>query len=114
MLNRIEYLRRLRRPGSEALCRAGIYELLVKIAENSSEEALPVRANAVIRTALAYMEANLWDSELDIACLAEVAGISTVYFRKLFTTAYHVPPMRYIRSLRIDKLVNYFRETIHR
>ena len=32
--------------------------------------------------------------------------MSTVYFRKLFTEAYGMPPMRYVRQKRIEKAQN--------
>lgn len=35
--------------------------------------------------------------------LAEIAGISTVYFRKLFKNAYGVSPMSYIQSIKIKR-----------
>ena len=35
--------------------------------------------------------------------MAKAAGISTVYFRKLFTAAYGISPAAYVQNLRINK-----------
>ena len=35
--------------------------------------------------------------------LAELCGVSTVYFRKLFDSVYGVPPIRWLNTLRMER-----------
>jgi len=51
--------------------------------------------------AIEYIEDHISDPELTNAALAEQAGISEVYFRKLFQMQYHVSPRQYILSVRL-------------
>jgi AraC-like DNA-binding protein len=48
-----------------------------------------------------YIDANFKDTSLSVELLAEKAGMSNVYFRKLFKTQYHLSPSQYIISMRL-------------
>ena len=48
-----------------------------------------------------YIDANFKDTSLSIDFLAEKAGVSNVYFRRLFKTQYHLSPSQYIISVRL-------------
>ena len=50
-----------------------------------------------------FIEMNFKNKELSVAMLAEKAGMSDVYFRKLFTQIYGTSPMAYVHNLRIKK-----------
>ena len=49
------------------------------------------------------MHKNYSDVSISNDSLAALCGVSTVYFRKLFTAAYGIPPMRYLKNVRINK-----------
>lgn len=49
------------------------------------------------------MERHFTDPMITNELIAEASNVSTVYFRKIFTEAYGVPPMRYVRQRRIEK-----------
>ena len=55
-----------------------------------------------LSTAIAYMEEHLADSALGIGRLADYAGVSEVYFRKLFLQYYGIQPVKYLRKRRIE------------
>ena len=59
--------------------------------------------DSIIRGAVAYLEANIADSELCNEVLAKQANISEVYFRQLFLKQYGVTPRQYIINARIVK-----------
>ena len=49
------------------------------------------------------IERDFADPELNSLRLAESAGVSEVYLRKLFCRYYGVPPMRYLQQFRLNK-----------
>ena len=67
-------------------------------------------ADNKIVSAKEYIDANFADITLSVTALAEQAGMSDVYFRKLFKKNYHMSPSQYIRIARIKaakKLLHY-------
>lgn len=60
------------------------------------------RTRHIIDKSVRYMNENFGDPSLDIASLAAVSNISPTYFRQLFAAEFGMPPMKYIRKLRID------------
>ena len=52
---------------------------------------------------LDYLEKHYQDSALNVQTLAEVSGVSEIYFRKLFTEIYSMPPKKYISLIRMSK-----------
>ena len=57
----------------------------------------------MIAPAIKYLEENYANTELSSDDIARVAGVSSVYFRKLFATLFGQPPMRYLQSVRMEK-----------
>ena len=41
--------------------------------------------------------------DISIEKLADISGISSVYFRKIFSEIYGMPPMQYVGRIRIEK-----------
>lgn len=54
-----------------------------------------------LKPAFAYLEEHIFDPELTVGSLNERAGISEVYFRKLFQSVYRISPAKYIINSRI-------------
>ena len=77
-----------------------MYELLARLAENKSSDSNGMR---VIRRGVEYLESNFDDPELNMTKVAQHAAVSAVYFRKCFTEAYGIPPLRYVQQLRMNK-----------
>lgn len=73
------------------------------LSEGDSENSyLPTQKLEKIKPAVEYITAH-YQQEITNEQLAEMCGISTVYFRKLFAAAYGVSPMRYLGRLRIHR-----------
>lgn len=60
-------------------------------------------SDSIIGGAVAYLEANISDSDLTNERLAAKANISEVYFRQLFFKRYGITPRQYIINARIAK-----------
>lgn len=67
-----------------------------------SHSYFPTQKLERISPAVAHMTAH-YNEQISNEQLAEMCGVSTVYFRKLFTAAYGISPIRYLGRLRIQK-----------
>ena len=61
------------------------------------------QAGPVPEAAIRWMEQHLFDPALQMGQLAEKAGVSEVYFRRLFRQAYGVAPKQYILEIRLRR-----------
>lgn len=103
LMNKIEYAHTFRKTGYVSYCMSGLYKLFFyMVAQNDHAYQVSLHRKR-IKAGLDYMEANLCDSMLSSRKLAEMCGISDVYFRKLFTQIYGMPPKRYINLMRMTK-----------
>ena len=67
------------------------------------ENYMPSNRYDIIRPAAEYIRKNYGESGITNDFLAELCGISTVYFRKVFTKYYGVPPAQYLNMQRMEK-----------
>lgn len=72
--------------------------LMLRTTHTYTSSAQAQRIAPSVRYLCAHYAENLTNDQL-----SDVSGISTVYFRKLFTEVYGMSPMRYLHRLRIDK-----------
>lgn len=85
------------------------YKLLSMISDEAREERyLPLRKLELIRPALDYVEANIFNTEFRIGALHKLAGLSDVYFRELFSSHTGMTPQDYVTAKRME----YAREMI--
>ena len=97
------------KPSCQFQCMSIIYEILSAFEPRTEENPrLALRYN-IIQPSMEYLEQNYTDRNLSNRRLAEISGVSAVYFRKLFTESFGVSPMRYIRALRIETAKNLLR-----
>lgn len=83
--------------GSRARCMSIVYEMLGRIADEH------ITGNRVILAATRCIEARYTDAALTNAAIAETAGVSEVYLRRLFKAAFHTTPKQYVLELRLRK-----------
>lgn len=91
-----------KKPAYKLTCLSAIYQLQALLIK-SLDCYHPSKKADIIKPSIEYLEENYFKEELSNEALAGLSGISTVYFRKLFTEIYGVSPTRYIRNLRIEK-----------
>ena len=64
---------------------------------------LPHRAITIKERIIVYISENYFDGNITNTSLAELCGISTVYFRKTFKSVYGISPIKYLHDFRIKK-----------
>lgn len=82
-------------------CLSMMYELLAAIRHETGEadrRAVPKR----IRDAVDDINKNYNDPELCVSSLAKKAGVSEVYFRREFKACTGLPPVKYIKKIRLE------------
>ncbi|MBR2044491.1 MAG: helix-turn-helix transcriptional regulator [Clostridia bacterium] len=84
--------------GREVHAFAQLYDILSHIISDLED-----KGNAVLAPAIKYLEDNFCDPDLNNSQLADCCHISEVYFRRIFTAAYGIPPHKYISELRIQR-----------
>lgn len=67
----------------------------------SSNTYLSKRNREMLAPAIEYMKAHIRDPAFSVSELVARSGVSDTYFRKLFTSFYHMTPQRYIINERI-------------
>lgn len=83
---------------NHAECMSLLYRLLTRLSDNDTHAVPPL-----LGPAIRYMEQHFDDPLLSNEVLAHAAGISEVYFRRLFKESYGVSPGRYLQRVRIEK-----------
>lgn len=98
----LEYKRMLKTPAIELESIRDTYSILLRLIQQEPQKYLPGEKHARIAPALDHI-AKHFNTSLRNDDLAALTGLSTVYFRKLFTEAVGQPPIEYIQSIRIRK-----------
>ena len=98
---RAEQLWRQRPTNYEFMCMSILYEIVSNI--RICVKAQPRRSAALLKPAMKYLNANLFDAELSLEEACRAAHISRTYFNKLFCQVYEQTPTAYINRLRIER-----------
>ncbi len=78
-----------------------LYGLLLQLAKTA--DYVPKEKKDRLQPAVQYILENYHDPAVTNDLLAALCGMSTVYFRKSFETAYGLPPIRYLNNYRMQK-----------
>ena len=101
--DRIEWLLDMKTPQWHAECLHLLYGILVFLLKAERADYVPREKAALVQPALRYLSVNYSRPDITNDFLASLCGISTIYFRKIFTSLYGMPPIRYLHDLRIKK-----------
>ena len=85
---------------------SSFYELLHTIYVLSNVDYNVEKKESALRPAVSYIQEHYGEIGITNEALAEISGMSTVYFRKLFTKRYGLSPMKYISNIRIENAKN--------
>ncbi len=99
---RLEQGNRMQPPYFQMTAMAGLYKMfsyLVKTEEKQYHLSSKYRR---IAPSVDYIH-RYYDRDLSNDLIAAESGVSTVYFRKIFTEHYGISPIKYLHKLRIDK-----------
>jgi len=104
----LEFARNRKTPTTEMESIRDLYSILLQAARAS--EYLPTKKQERVAPAVEYISQN-YTKPITNRELAALTGLSTVYFRKLFTEVMGTSPMVYARRLRIEKASELLRTT---
>ena len=99
--SRMERLWTFRKASYKLKCMSLLYSFFAE--HNQVRHYMPSDKYELIKPGIHYLEERYTDSQLRDVDMAKAAGISTVYFRKLFVQKFGVPPMKYVRLKRIER-----------
>ena len=103
VFERLENLMIFKKPAYTVKCMQGIYEILVKLCESDASDYSLISKKNKIAKSVEYLEKHCLSEDISIETLAEISGISSVYFRKIFAELYGMPPMQYVGRIRVEK-----------
>ncbi len=102
MFKELEYKRNLKKPMVELESIRDTYSILLALTQVVSERYMPTEKQQKIAPAVEYISQHYHENITNDA-LAKITGLSTVYFRKLFTSMMGVSPITYAHRFRIEK-----------
>lgn len=102
LFKELEYKRTLRKPMYESESIRDTYSILLMLVQSVQKKYIPTEKRSKISPALDYIAKN-YNTDIRNDDLAQLTGLSTVYFRKLFTDVVGTSPITYIHELRIKK-----------
>lgn len=92
---------RQKHPGHRELCLAQVYTMLSILGQERLPHIPTSRAVRLLEPALAHIQEQFAGQEITADRLAELCGVSQPYLRRLFHSAFGMPPARYIRHKRL-------------
>ncbi|HJA92399.1 MAG TPA: AraC family transcriptional regulator [Candidatus Eisenbergiella merdipullorum] len=98
----LEYKRTVKKPLFEIESIRDAYSIILKLCEAERKIYVPTEKTEKLSPAIEYIAQN-YHKNIKNDDLASLSGLSTVYFRKLFTEVYHISPIAYVHELRIKK-----------
>ena len=102
MFKVLEYKRNLKSPMVELESIRDTYSILLALTQAAFEHYIPSEKQQKITPALEYISQH-YNENITNDELAAIAGMSTVYFRKLFTSIMGVSPITYVHQFRTEK-----------
>ena len=102
MMKELEYKRNLKRPMTELESIRDVYSILLALIPHDQDKYMPSEKQKRIAPALEYISQH-YNQAVTNDELAAMAGLSTVYFRKLFAATMNISPIAYAHKLRIEK-----------
>ena len=92
-----------KKPHYRLECYNQLYGILLFLAKSVIKEPAHPKKTKILHPAIKYMSENYFDGNITNTSLAELCGISTVYFRKIFESVYGISPIKYLHNFRIEK-----------
>lgn len=83
-------------------CKSVVYNIYADVVKSEHEKYLPRQARGVLEVAVGTITEKYGDKDLAVASLARAAGMSEVYFRRLFKAQYGASPAAFIAAYRIS------------
>lgn len=92
---------RQKRPGYREVCFSRLYALLGILAQEREAYTPVSRTMALLAPALSCIDEGFTTQELTAEYLSQLCGVSQPYLRRLFHSAFGMPPAQYVRHKRL-------------
>ena len=102
MFRDLEYDLNLKKSTVELESIRDTYSILISLLKAASGRYIPNEKQLRLAPAVEYISKH-YNEKITNGALAATLGMSTVYFRKLFTKVFGISPIAYARTLRIEK-----------
>ena len=102
MFKELEQKRNLKDPMIEFESIRDTYSIILALMQTETEQYMPTQKQQKIAPAIEYISQH-YNENITNDKLAAIAGMSTVYFRKLFTNIMGVSPITYVHQFRTEK-----------
>ncbi len=89
--------------GYEMLCKAQLYLILLYVIRERKMGYISKNKSELLQPAIEYIHNEYTKDNIQISRLAELCGMSEVYFRKIFSQVEGMPPLKYINNLKIQR-----------
>lgn len=99
--SRMEKLWTFRKASYQLKCMSLLYSFFAE--HNQPQQYMPSGKYELLRPGVHYLQEHYTLPQLRDTDMAKAAGISTVYFRKLFVQKFGIPPLKYVRQMRIER-----------
>jgi|GEM_PF-413939 len=94
---------RLQKPAVKEDTMSILYAIYAEILRVQSAAYIPTAKRKHLDLAVQYISENFADESLNVDRVAAVAGMSESHFRRIFKSAYHLSPVKYINSIRLNR-----------
>jgi len=94
---------RLQKPGVSMQCKYLLTQIIYEMQNEYRITYFPSSKTSLIQNQIDYIHQNYTSERISIPLLAKNAGMSEVYFRRIFTGVTGTSPVNYINSLRISR-----------
>ncbi len=101
-IKKMEHKRLSKTPMYIQECIVDTYNILINLFSSTQKKYVPSVKIKKIQPAIDYIADN-YHKNIKNDYLASICGVSTVYFRKIFSEYFSMPTNKYIHSLRIKK-----------
>ncbi len=98
----IEQKRLIKKPFYQIESIKETYSIILELLQSLEQSYTPSSKEQKLLPAIEYIGQN-YANKITNDQLADICGLSTVYFRKLFTKVFGVPPINYVIGVRIKK-----------
>ena len=89
--------------GYEMKCKAEVYTIICMMIKECEVGYISQSRAGILRPALEYIHSEYTKENIPISLLAQLCGISEIYFRKIFHQVKGVPPLKYINHLKLER-----------
>lgn len=94
---------RERRTAFDSKIRSIFYEILGLMETEYTQKYVPSSKARLIAPAVDHIMKNCFDRQVSIEDLANICGVSSTYFRRLFAELYGTSPVKYVNSIKIKR-----------